>query len=92
MSSLDEDQCPTEYSLQTYDTLEELADDGAFLTHYGACGVCSSLQDLAVYHEYPDLTTKGTECSLRGISNHNDGVQCYMDVGYTVVSIAIYNC
>jgi len=28
------------------------------------------------------LTAKGTECSLRDLADHKDGVHCYMDVGY----------
>ena len=84
--SLSSDQCPTRYSLVTYASVEEAQADGATLTHHGACGVCSTAQDLAVYIEYTDLTEKGIECSLRGARDFEDGVACYEEVGYTRVS------
>ena len=38
------------YRLDTFDNINALrAEDGYSLTHYLACGACSSLQDLAVY-------------------------------------------
>jgi hypothetical protein len=89
MTTLTEDQCPTEYSLMTYASKEEMEADGAILTHHGACGVCSTTQDLAVYIEYVDLVEKGTECSIRGILDFDDGVLCYEEVGYTKVSADI---
>jgi len=61
-----EEECPQKYSLMSYASQEDLeADDNAVLTHYGACGVCSTLQDLAVYIEYIDQVAKATECSCR---------------------------
>lgn len=36
MSTLDEDQCPTQYSMQTYDSEQEMLDAGAEMTHWGA--------------------------------------------------------
>jgi len=81
-----DNQCPTRYNLVSYTSVGELDDDGAVLTHYGACGVCSTTQDLAVYIEHTDLADKGTECSLRGIQDFADGVACYQEVGYTGVS------
>jgi hypothetical protein len=73
----------------TYASTEEIEADGAILTHHGACGVCSTTQDLAVYIEYVDLVEKGTECSIRGILDFDDGVLCYEEVGYTKVSADI---
>jgi hypothetical protein len=37
MSSLDEDQCPTQYSMKTYNSEQELLEDEAEMTHWGAC-------------------------------------------------------
>lgn len=51
MSSLDDDQCPTEYTMKTYDSEEALLADDAQMTHWGACGACSTTRDLAVYLE-----------------------------------------
>lgn len=46
----------TTYRLHTYDTTADARRDGATPTHYGACGLCSSLADLAVYASQPELT------------------------------------
>ena len=81
----DQHECPTRYRLVSYASVEELEKDGAVLTHHGACGVCSTTQDLAVYIENPDLVAKGTECSLQGLLDFERGVRCYQQVGYTEV-------
>ena len=84
MSSLDEDQCPTQYSMKTYNSEQELLEDEAKMTHWGACGACSTTKDLAVYLEYPDLTGKGQECAVRALANNfEQGVSCFQEVGYT---------
>ena len=57
--------------------------DGAQHTHWGACGPCSTSQDLAVYMRNPDLTLKGQECGVRGLFDPNDGINCFMEAGYT---------
>ena len=85
MTSLNDDQCPTEYSLVSFESADKAEADGATVTHHGACGVCSTTQDLAVYIQYTDLVDKGTECSIRGIVDFDDGVLCYTEVGYTQV-------
>ena len=87
MTDLTSGQCPTQYSLETYASQAEAEADGAQLTHHGACGVCSTTQDLAVYIEFTDLVDKGTECSVRGIIDEEDGVACYTEVGYTEVGV-----
>ena len=84
MDTLDENQCPTLYEMQTYDSEQEMLDAGAHMTHWGACGACSTTKDLAVYLEHPDLTGKGQECSVRAIANgFEEGVSCFQEVGYT---------
>lgn len=83
MTSLNDGQCPTKYSLGTYASKVEANTDGAYLTHWGSCGVCSTLQDFAAYVEHVDLTEKGTECSLRGFLDPDDAIKCYMEVGFT---------
>jgi hypothetical protein len=85
-TNLDGNQCPAEYSLQSFRNKEEADAAGATLTHWGACGVCSTTQDLAVYIENVDLTTLGVECSVAAIfGEFEDGVRCYMRAGYTRV-------
>ena len=83
MDTLDDNQCPTRYTMQTYDSEEELLAAGARMTHWGACGACSTTKDMAVYLKYPDLTGKGQECGVRGLVDFNDGVNCFKEVDYT---------
>lgn len=87
----DANQCPAEYSLQSFPNKESAEAAGAVLTHWGACGVCSTTQDLAVYIESVDLTTLGVECSVSAIvGEFEDGVRCYMRAGYT--RVRQYHC
>lgn len=37
------------YSMQTFENTQIALDYGAVLTHAGACGLCSTAQDLAIY-------------------------------------------
>jgi hypothetical protein len=84
-TTLDSDQCPAEYATVSYPSEEAAKQDGAFITHYGTCGVCSSLQDLAVYVEYPDLTGAGQECGIVGTFDNQAGIDCFVNIGYTPV-------
>lgn len=50
------------YRLKTFSSLQKLKNLSYQVTHKGACGVCSSLQDLVVYLEKPDLTSPVRKC------------------------------
>ncbi len=66
---------------------EDMLQDGAVMTHWGACGACSTTKDLSVYLKYPDLTGKGQECGVRYLTNgFEEGVRCFQEVEYTRVS------
>lgn len=94
-ATLNDNQCPTQYSLQSFADIASAEAAGATVTHYGACGVCSTTQDLAVYIEFTDLTTLGVECSVQaGIKEFEDGVRCYQRAGYTRVRsfCAVMSC
>ena len=53
------------YRLDTFADLPALARASEHrLTHHGACGTCSSLQDLAVYARF-DLTRMAADCARR---------------------------
>ena len=52
------------YRLATFADPEAARAAGAAVTHFGACGTCSTLQDLAVYLEKPDLTTPVRRCGI----------------------------
>lgn len=72
------------YSLQTFadDAAAEAA--GAQVTHDGACGVCSPLQDLAVYMRQGDLTEPVRACGLMGLSGGEEAqLECLRQLGFT---------
>jgi hypothetical protein len=53
------------YRLATFATPVAARTAGYAITHYGTCGTCSTLQDLAVYLEKPDLTAPVRRCGVR---------------------------
>jgi len=55
-----------QYRLRDFASADEAAAAGAIPSHYGRCGVCSTLADLAVYMRYPDLTEPVRSCGLSG--------------------------
>jgi hypothetical protein len=79
------------YRLETYPDVVSAQADGAFVTHRGACGLCSSLQDLVVYMRYRDLTTLGQECGTKGLTLRENGISCFQEkVGMTEGCAAIW--
>lgn len=72
------------YTLASYDTYADAIDDGAHVTHTGACGLCSTLQDLAVYMREPDLTAPVRQCGLDFLMGPmEDHVACLEALGFT---------
>jgi hypothetical protein len=72
------------YRLDTFATQEDAWDAGATVTHGGACGACSSLEDLAVYIETPDLTTPVRQCGLESLAREPlASVPCLKAIGFT---------
>mmetsp|Transcript_12436 Transcript_12436/g.29611 ORF Transcript_12436/g.29611 Transcript_12436/m.29611 type:complete len:288 (+) Transcript_12436:274-1137(+) len=71
------------YNLKTYASREEAEAAGGFVTHLGHCGVCSTLQDLAVYLQNPSLTTEGQFCSAKNTISIEGGAACYRNLGMT---------
>lgn len=79
-----EDAADRTYRVQTHGSVEDAQAAGGAVTHGGACGLCSSLADLAVYAGYPDLTDPVRQCSLRGfLGERADTVSCLVDLGFT---------
>lgn len=64
---------PNAYRLQTYSGPAAAAQAGATLTHYGACGLCSPLTDLAVYMRKNDLTGPVRACVLQATPDAGAG-------------------
>lgn len=88
------DQGEANYSLQTFGNAEDAIEAGAEVTHAGVCGMCSSLEDLAVYASIPDLTGPVRECGLESFDDGIDGViDCLEDLGFSApcASIWAYN-
>ena len=58
------DEGRTRYRLQDFESAQASADAGFIVTHAGSCGSCSTLVDLALYIEKPDLTAPVRECAV----------------------------
>jgi hypothetical protein len=54
-----------------------------FSNKFVACGVCSSMQDQAVYIEVPDLQDYGQNCGLISLKNETKALECYEEAGFT---------
>jgi len=79
------------YTLHTYPTDEDAEAAGAIVTHFGACGVCSPLVDLAVYMRHPDLTTPVRDCGLKNLTGTEEShVQCLQDLGFSLPCAQIW--
>jgi hypothetical protein len=72
------------YRLQSFDSEAAARAAGAQPTHFGACGTCSTLADLAVYMRYPDLTEPVRQCGLDHLNGPEaEHIQCLQDLGFT---------
>jgi hypothetical protein len=58
------EQDQVHYHLMTFVSPVAARAAGFATTHFGACGTCSTLQDLAVYLEKPDLTSPVRRCGF----------------------------
>lgn len=78
-----------EYTLETYESWAAAEADGARVTHKDNCGFCSTMENLAVYMEKPELTVLVRECAmvLLGTAGtererENQARQCIKDIGF----------
>jgi len=69
------------YRLATFADTAAARTAGFAVTHFGACGTCSTLQDLAVYLERPDLTTPARGCGVR--LHASASLKCLEDLGFS---------
>ena len=75
----------SEYRVATFDDEAAAEAGGGQVTHFGGCGLCSSLQDLAVYIRNDDLTAPVRQCALDGITMGEDAtLQCLLGLGFTM--------
>ena len=82
--------CPTRYTLESMASREQAEAEGKIVTHEGPCAACSSLQDLAVYMEFPDLQQEGRVCGIKTLSSEEEALQCYQDLGFSEACAAIW--
>lgn len=79
------------YSMASFPSVAAAHEAGAVITHGGACGLCSSLEDLAVYAGTPDLTQPVRQCGLQSMA---DGVEagqaCLEGLGFTPACASIW--
>jgi hypothetical protein len=77
---------PRSYDLVTYPSEEAARAAGAAVTHFGRCGVCSPLADLAVYVAQNDLTAPVRACGFEtptdGGSAMSADVACLQKLGF----------
>jgi hypothetical protein len=69
---------PRPYTLVTYASQADALAAGAKVTHFGHCGVCSTLANLAVYMSNDDLTAPTRNCALDPMTE----VACLEQLGF----------
>jgi len=78
------EQSATGYRLQSFADADAALKAGGQVTHAGPCGLCSTLADLAVYMETPDLTEPVRACGLKGLNGGQQAVyDCIRALGFT---------
>ena len=78
---------PLPYDLVTFPSEEAARAAGGRVTHFGRCGVCSPLADLAVYIRETDLTAPARACATATSPDASDGgdsatVACLEALGF----------
>lgn len=73
----------TAYRLENFESPEEAAKAGGFVTHLHPCGYCSTAQDLSVYMRYPDLTDPVRICGVKATISESWGLDCLGDIGFS---------
>lgn len=73
----------TSYRLKTYPSRQSAEAAGGYVTHLGHCGVCSTMQDMAVYAEYLHPTSPGNFCRRQSFTSLENGIACYRSLGMT---------
>lgn len=78
---------PRPYTLVTYASAEAAGASGARVTHFGRCGLCSTLADLAVYVRNNDLTAPVRSCGFRTASDGGSAFEadlaCLRELGFS---------
>ncbi|KAL7566996.1 hypothetical protein ACA910_019923 [Epithemia clementina (nom. ined.)] len=78
----EESSCSS-YKLQTYADKDLATGQGAFVTHLGACGVCSTTQDLAAFMKQMDMITASENCEVKASAGQSSGRECFEALGFS---------
>ncbi len=79
------------YRLRSFPSAEAARTAGGIVTHTGACGLCSTLKDLAVYIRRPDLTTPVRKCGLDHFAGSMSAhVRCLQALGFELPCAQIW--
>jgi len=73
---------PRPYELVTYASQDAALAAGAKVTHFGHCGVCSTLANLAVYMKNDDLAGPVRSCGLLAGPDGGGDVPCLEQLGF----------
>jgi hypothetical protein len=77
------DEAARTYELADFASDAEAVAAGARVTHQGVCGLCSTLEDLAVYAEELDLTAPVRACGIESAGDLAANVACLEGLGFT---------
>jgi hypothetical protein len=80
---------PRAYRLVTYPSEAASRAAGASPTHFGHCGVCSTLANLAVYMRENDLTAPVRSCGLTS-ATFDENVACLEGLGFELPCAQIW--
>jgi len=79
------------YRVRTFATQAAALEARARITHTGACGLCSSLENLKIYASTPDLTEPVRACGLTAtFQGQEEGLECILELGFEPACAAIW--
>ena len=78
------------YTMLTFAGAAAAGAAGYRVTHEGACGLCSTLVDLASYIGVPDMTKAGKKCGVEALLSLDLGLKCFRGLGMTAQCARIW--
>jgi len=91
VATYSDDSCGSyKLTTMTHEAFDLLPSSRSIVTHTGACGVCSTMQDLAVYASIFDMTSAGKKCGVKTMISESWGTSCFEDLGFTTPCAKIW--